>query len=157
MASIRFRVKLGDGRQSLPAAFGETPGFLSWRLGALLAVLVIVLNARGGFQTGRVDPAKPCQIDVAVKPDRGYYGDRFAFYVAVHPPYQRSIPTVLGLFHDGTTAARPVGFGRFVAYGGFVDPGESTGQLEFQAVDRAGQTQCSQVSPSIINLGVRPN
>jgi hypothetical protein len=43
-----------------------------------------------------------------------------------------------------------------VAYGGFVEPTQSTGELEFQAFDRDGRMQCSALSPGIFNLGPRP-
>lgn len=156
MATIRFRARLADERRgALTDLCGASGSLARGRLAILLPILIVVLSARGGFQMGRVDPAASCQMDVAVKPDSGYFGDTFAFYIAVHPPCQRSIPTVLGMFHDGAAAARPIGFGRFVAYGGFVDPGESEAHLEVRGIDREGREQCSQISPSVFNLGVR--
>ena len=156
MATIRFKARLADERRgALTDLRGASGSLTGSRLAILLPILIVVLSARGGFQMGRMDPEAPCQIDVAVKPDSGYFGDTFAFYVAVHPPYQRSIATMLGMFHDGPAAATPMGFGHYVAYGGFVDPGQSEGHLEFRGLDRNGQEQCSQGSPSIFNLGVR--
>jgi hypothetical protein len=62
---------------------------------------------------------------------------------------------MLGMFHDGPAAASPLGFGHYVTYGGFVEPTESEASLEFRGLDRNGQEQCSQESPSVFNLGAR--
>lgn len=156
MATIRFKARIGDERRAALTDLRRASGSLAGGRAVLLtAILVLIVSARGGFQMGRTDPDAPCQIDVAVKPDSGYFGDTFAFYVAVHPPYQRSITTMLGMFHDGPAAATPLGLGHYVTYGGFVEPTESEGYLEFRGLDREGHEQCSQVSPSIFNLGMR--